>query len=101
MDQFISALRVDGWKFSFFFLIILFHNIIFHFYSNFDRIFCKQTVETPVLHCLSMSHKRDAGLIWVKTLHYAKISVTLHKIWLKAVFCSIVLIRRKMLASRF
>ena len=42
---------------------------IFHFYSNFNRTFCKQTVGKPdqmphfavsdlVLHCLPMSHKK-------------------------------------------
>ena len=45
---------------------------IFHLYSN--RTFCKQTVETLIkqnaasdlgLHCLPMSNKKDAGLIWV------------------------------------
>ena len=51
---------------------------IFHFYSNFDRIFCKQIVENPDqtpryavsdpgLHCLPMSHKKDAMLIWVNS----------------------------------
>ena len=50
----------------------------FHFYSNFDRTFCKQTVEILIrksgvwsplfaasglgLHCLPMSHKKDARL---------------------------------------
>ena len=48
---------------------------IFHFYSNFDRTFCKETVENliaasdPVLHCLPMSHKKDTRLIWVKSVH--------------------------------
>ena len=64
---------------------------IFHFYSNFERLFCKQTVENLirccvlwqanskepdqmpcfaasdlVLHCLPMPHKKVARLIWVK-----------------------------------
>ena len=48
---------------------------IFHFYSIFDRNFCKQTVENlirrrrmsePGLHYLPMSHKKDARLMWVK-----------------------------------
>ena len=50
--------------------------VIFHFYSNFDRTFCKQTVYTQIrhrntaasdlgLHCLPMSYKKDATLIWV------------------------------------
>ena len=53
---------------------------IFLFYPNFDRIFCKHTVETDPdqtahsavsdlgLHCLPMSHKKDTKLIWVKEL---------------------------------
>ena len=45
---------------------------IFHFYSNFKRTLCKQTVETRSaasdlgLHCLPMSHKKDVRLIWFK-----------------------------------
>ena len=45
---------------------------IFQFYSKFNRTFCKQTVETHNvasdlgLHCLSLSHKKGARLIWVK-----------------------------------
>ena len=54
---------------------------IFHCYSNFNRTFCKQTVETLIRphrmtpysaasdlgpQCLPMSHKKDAMLIWVK-----------------------------------
>ena len=49
----------------------------FHFHSNIKTNFCKQTVVQPdqtprfaasdlVLHCLPMSHKKDARLIWVK-----------------------------------
>ena len=53
---------------------------IFHFYSNSNRTFCEQTVETLItiqmrhsaasdlgLHCLPMSHKKGARLIWVNT----------------------------------
>ena len=50
---------------------------IFHFYSNFNRTVCKQTVETDQtphsaatdlgLHSLPMSYKKDARLIWVKS----------------------------------
>ena len=42
---------------------------IFHFYSNFERTFYKQTVETLIaasglgLHCFLMSHKKEARLI--------------------------------------
>ena len=47
---------------------------ILHFYSNFNRTFCKQTVEILIrsaasdleLRCLPISHKKDARLIWVK-----------------------------------
>ena len=49
---------------------------IFHIHSHFDRTFCKQTVETLIrhrilvsdldLHCLPISHIKDARLIWVK-----------------------------------
>ena len=56
LHQSISVIRVVG---------------IFRFYSNFKRNFCKQTVENLivafdlVLHCLPMSHKEDARLVWV------------------------------------
>ena len=52
--------------------------LYFSFYLNFNRTFCKQTVErdpdqTPRsvasgldLHCMSTSHKKDARLLWVK-----------------------------------
>ena len=36
---------------------------IFHFYSNFERKFCKQTVETLIRH-----HVRLRRLIWVCTI---------------------------------
>ena len=45
---------------------------IFHFYSNFDITFCKQTVAPRSvasdldLHCLPMSHKKYSRLIWVR-----------------------------------
>ena len=56
---------------------------IFYFYSNFKRNFCKQTVENLIrcrvlrhliwfLHCLPMSHKKDARLIWVNLLMFKK-----------------------------
>ena len=54
LDQFIFILRVVGSHFSFLF--------------NFIRTFYKQTVETLIslgLHCLPMSHKKDASAIWV------------------------------------
>ena len=45
------------------FLILGLLDVIFHFYSNFKRNFCKQTVENLirrcVLHCLPMSYKKD------------------------------------------
>ena len=41
-------------------------------HSKVHRLFCKQTVTTLIrrrvdlgLHCLPMSHKKDARLIWV------------------------------------
>ena len=40
--------------------------VIFHFYQNVERRFCKQTVENLVLHRLPMSHKKDGMVIWVK-----------------------------------
>ena len=49
--------------------------IFFHFYSNFNRTLCKQTVENLiaasdlVLHCLPMSHQKDARL----TQRYVKV----------------------------
>ena len=46
LDQSISVLRVVGWYFS--------------FYSNFNRTFCKQTVETLI---------RRRVLIWVCTVY--------------------------------
>ena len=55
---------------------------IFHFYSNSNtcRKFREKTVEILIrrrvnaasglgLHCLPMSHKKDARLIWVKSWH--------------------------------
>ena len=54
---------------------------IFHFYLNFDRTFCKQTVKTLIrqgvldLHCLPMSLNMDARLIWVKLFcHLSRLS---------------------------
>ena len=43
----------------------------FHFYSDFNRAFCKQTVENSEasdlgLYCLLCPIKKDARLIWVK-----------------------------------
>ena len=60
-DQSISVLMVVGGDFRFLFKIY--------------RIFCKQTVVTPVaasdlgLQCLPMSHKKDPRLILVKRRH--------------------------------
>ena len=50
---------------------------LFYFYSNFNIISCKRTVETLVrsriwlrlnlgMDCLSLSPKKDAMLIWIK-----------------------------------
>ena len=63
LDQSISVLRIVGRYFS--------------FLVKFNRIFCKQTVETLIrrrvlrrltlgLRCLPMPHKKDARLIWIK-----------------------------------
>ena len=41
---------------------------IFNFNPNFKRSYCKQTVGNLIrsgLHCLPMSHKKEAKLIWV------------------------------------
>ena len=56
---------------------------IFHFYSNSNRTFCKQTVETLIsfavsdsgLRCLPLSHKKEARLIKVKLPFVIKIFV--------------------------
>ena len=41
---------------------------IFHLYSNFERNFSKQTAASDlVLHCLPISQKKDAWLIWVNS----------------------------------
>ena len=45
---------------------------IFHLYSNSNRTFCKQTVETAAsglgLYCLHMSHKKDVRLRWINII---------------------------------
>ena len=59
---------------------------IFHFYSNLNRTFCKQTVEILIrrcvlrsaasdlgLHCKHMSYKKDARLIWVMNIFVGSI----------------------------
>ena len=41
---------------------------ILHFYSNFNRAFCKKTVDTLIRSCALVwfcTHKKDARLIWV------------------------------------
>ena len=54
---------------------------IFHFYLNFKRKLLwansEESDQTPrfaasdlILHCLPMSYKKDARLIWVKRLTY-------------------------------
>ena len=75
-DQSISVFRVVGWCFS--------------FLCKFLKIFCMQIVENLirrrvsaasdlVLHCLPMSHKKDARHIWVKFIE------TCEKYWI--IFC--------------
>ena len=61
-------LTLISWTISFTFLGLL--GGIFHFYSNFNSTFCKQTVETLIrctvcTVCLC-STKKDARLIWDK-----------------------------------
>ena len=51
---------------------------IFIFFSNFNRTFCKQTEDPDAvsylgLHCLLLSHKKDARLIWVVKLMVKKV----------------------------
>ena len=65
LDQSISVLRVVGWYFS----------VWFKFYKNISKQW--RPCWTPHsaapdlgLHCLPMSHKKDAGLIWVKQHWY-------------------------------
>ena len=55
--------------------------VFFIFSPNFNRTVCKQTVKILIrhcfmpsvfdlgMHCLSMSHKKDTRLIWVKLSH--------------------------------
>ena len=38
------------------------------FFTNLKRNFCRQSVEDLVLHCLPMSHKKDASLWTVKNI---------------------------------
>ena len=63
MDESISNLRVVGWYFSF----------LFKFKKKFLQATSREPDQMPsivasdlVLHCLPMSHKKDARLIWVK-----------------------------------
>ena len=53
LEQFISLLRVDGWYFS--------------FYSNFDKVFCKQRVENLVCTVCQCPTKRMIGLYGFKS----------------------------------
>ena len=64
LDESVSNLRLLG--------------SMFQFHSNFGNTFCKQTVETLIrrcfaasdlgLHCLLISHKKNARLMLVKAL---------------------------------
>ena len=50
LDQSISVLRVAGW-----------------YFSNSNRTFCKHSAVSDLdLHCLPMSHEKEARLKWVK-----------------------------------
>ena len=68
------------------FPILVFVGGIFHFNSNFKRNFCNQTVENLirhcasdlVLHCLLISHKIDAWLIWVNYILLIYVTFNLH-----------------------
>ena len=63
LDESISNFRVVGWYFSF-----LFNHLKISLFAK-----SREPGQTPpfvasdlVLHCLSMSHKSDTRLIWVK-----------------------------------
>ena len=61
--------------------------LFFIFNSNFNKKFCKQTVDTLILvsdlalHCLPMSHKKEAMCIWGKAPEQRYI-----RTWLSRVF---------------
>ena len=43
-----------------------FRGVEWYFLSpNFNRTFCKQTVKFLIMHCLPLSYKKDAMLIWI------------------------------------
>ena len=58
--------------------------VFFHFYSNFNRTFCKQIIDPdqmlhtvasdPGLHCLHMSYKKDAMPIWFEVSSHSYIN---------------------------
>ena len=61
LDQSISILRVVGWYFSF---LYKWNNLLVN--SGDPDQMLPSAASDLSLHCLSMSHKRDARLIWVK-----------------------------------
>ena len=66
LDQSIFIIRVVGWYFSFFKIFI---ELSISKQCNPD-----QTLHSSAsglgLHCLPMSHKEDARLIWINTLYH-------------------------------
>ena len=67
--QSISNFRVVGWYFSF----------LFKFQKNLLLANSGEPDQTPqfaasdlVLHCLPMSHKKDARIIWYKHLYFSE-----------------------------
>ena len=62
LDESISNFRVVGWYFSFLFK---FKKILFANSGETDQT-PRYAASDLVLHCLPMSHKKDARLIWVK-----------------------------------
>ena len=55
---------------------------IFIFFPNFNRTFCKQTEDPDAvsylgLHCLLLSHRKDARLMWVVKLMDKKVILIL------------------------
>ena len=73
------SLRLSAVKYQFTTFVLMDSPLLtfYHFYSTFNRTFCKQTVETLIrrrrmaynlgLHCLPMPHKKDPVLtcMWV------------------------------------
>ena len=58
LNESIKNFRVVGWYFSF----------LFNFKKKFLYANSGKPDQTPHVHCLPMSHKKDARLIWIKHL---------------------------------